>query len=57
MTSLMVCTLYRMLSDEQINEDEIGGTCSTLGGRMRHAYIILTCKSEESRSLARPRPR
>jgi hypothetical protein len=46
-----------MLSGEQISEDEISGTCSTVGGRVGHECVILNFKSEENRSLARPRPR
>jgi hypothetical protein len=41
-------------SNDQVNEDEMGMTCST-NGEKRNAYGILVGKPEGKRPLGRPR--
>ena len=52
----MICTAQQIFSDDQIEKNKMGGTCSTYGGR-RGVYRVLVGKCEGRKPLGRPRRR
>ena len=51
------CTLYPIVSGDQIEKNEKGGACSAYGGDSRGVYRILVGKPEGRRQLGRSRSR
>ena len=56
MRSLMICIPHQYSSGDQIEKNEMSGTCSTYGGR-RGVYRVLMGKPEGNRPTGRPRCR
>jgi len=54
MRSLMICRPHPVLAGDQIEKNEMGGTCSTYG-KKRGVYRVLVGKPERKRPLGRPR--
>jgi hypothetical protein len=54
--NFVICIVRQYNSNDQIEEDEMGGACVT-NGEKRNAYRLLVGKPEGKRPLGRPRRR
>ena len=52
----MICTAHQILLGDQIDNNEMGGACSTCGGEERRIQDLVG-KPEGKRPLGRPRHR
>ena len=57
MRSLLICTAHQMYAGDQIEENEIGGACSTYGGGGRGVCRVSVGKPEGKKPLGRRRNR
>jgi hypothetical protein len=57
MRSFVICTLHQVIINNQVEEDEMGGPCSTNGGRRRTLIDYWWESQRERDALGRPRRR